>query len=158
MESHRAFGLLCFGTLAALCVHSFMEAPKHWGDMPATEYVIENQSSFENQRIYLDGMASDVRETAEATFFRLSPVHPVFGSVTVKAANGSGVREGAAGVNVYGTFRDGMLVAEEVRLAGLPFSAGVLFNAAGFLVFVLVSLEEWRLKKAFPYVEVRSNA
>lgn len=144
MEAHRAFGVFCLCLLCTLCAHSFYEAPKHWDLMPPTDYLIENAPIFEGKTLYVDGIVSEAKRESGFWIFYISPVNEIFGILKVNA-NGrmDGIEKGT-GVNVYGTVVNGVLEAEEVRVAKDPLYIEVLLNAAGFFAFVLYSLQEWR--------------
>lgn len=122
--------------------------------MPAIEQIGKDPGRFEGKEVVVDGLAGDVSRDGAAASFSLSPVHPVFGSVLVHAEKGSEVKKGA-GVNVTGTVRDGEVFAKEVRVSSMPLFLGVVFNAAGIAAFILFGLEDFRIKKSFPFLEAR---
>ena len=151
--SRRLFGIFCLLLLLALVIRGYYEVPERWGEMPATEYVAEHIGLFEGKRIIVDGTASDVRADGNRTRFCLNPVAKgVFSKLEVAAA-ASSPAEGQGGVNVQGTVRNGVLEADVIRVSPIPWYMESFYNLAGLFFFLFFSVREWRIKKAFPYLE-----
>lgn len=155
MELHRLLGLVSLAILLLLCFYSLKEAPKHWGKMPSLDYVIKNLENFEGKEIYVDGMASEVKKTNEGVEFKLSP-EPTgsFGSISVKS-NSLEIKERIQGVNIYGRIANGILNAEDIIITKYPIYFDIILNITGLLLFIHLSLKEWKPTKRFPFLEVR---
>jgi len=152
--NQRVLGLTSLAILFILCFHSLYEAPKHWGKMPSLDYVIENIGDFEGEDIYVDGMVRDIQKTGNGVEFTLSP-DPIgfFGPIKVES-NSIRIEENR-GVNVYGRIEDSILKADNIIVSKHPVYFDVVLNLTGLLLFIYLSLEEWKLKMGFPFLEWR---
>jgi hypothetical protein len=149
----RLLGALSLLLLSGLIVQSYYVVPKNWGDMPATEYVADHPGEFEGREVYVDGTATDVVISEKGAVFYLNPVAKgLFSNLEVKTVDTS-IREGQSGVNVHGTVRGGILVADRIRVSEIPWYMESFFNLAGFFFFLFFSLREWKIKKTYPFVE-----
>jgi len=155
MGIHRLIGIFSLIILLLLCFYSLHEAPNHWGKMPSLDYVIENPGDFEGKEIYVDGMVRDIQKAENGVEFTLSP-DPLgfFGSIKVKS-NPMVIEERIQGANVHGRIEDGVLKAEDIIVSGHPVYFDVVLNGMGLLLFIYLSLEEWRITNRFPFIEVR---
>lgn len=155
MEIQKVVGLASLFVLVLLCFYGLYEAPKHWDKMPSLDYVIKNPRDFEGKEIYVDGMASEVIKTKDGVEFKLSPEPTGYlGSISVKS-NSLKVKERIQGVNVYGRIANGILNAEDIIVTKYPIYFDIILNITGLLLFIHLSLKEWKLTKQYPFLEVK---
>lgn len=154
MEMHKLFGVICLGVLMVLCLHSFSETPKHWQELPPLDYVIKNIEDFDNVVVHVDGTVSEVNNNDGVTrfFLSLDPAR-IFGGINVEA-KAVDIKENEV-VHARGIVKKGVLIVDEVAATKYPVYFELFFNILGFALFISLSLREWKLKKDFPFIEVR---